>query len=93
MFIILTIAFTLILFAIIPIIWKLFKGMLLLPFKICFPTRPTEHDYYAEDSSAIWLEGANGRYFRYDLENDTESQMDDLKEFYREHKDKETVNV
>jgi len=93
MFAILTIAFTLILFAAIPIIWKLVKGVILLPFKIILgifgiwcPAPATVRNYYAEDTSAIWVKGNNGRYFRYDLnDSQNEKQMDDLKEFSKEY--------
>lgn len=93
MFAILTIAFTLILFATIPIIWKLVKGVILLPFKIilgilgiCYSAPATIPNYYAEDTSAIWVKGTNGRYFRYDLnDSQNEKQMDDLKEFSKEY--------
>ena len=105
MFAILTIAFTLIFFAAISIIWQLIKGVILLPFKIIFriwfQAPPTVRDYYAEDESAIWLKDEKGRYFRYDLSNPfDDKQMDDFNEFYSDYlvekelkKMKEKVNV
>ena len=73
----------------ISVCWKLIRFVLTLPFKI--GTKPYEHDYFADDETAIWLKGKNGRYFRYDLRIDArddarkEEQMDELKEFFTEN--------
>ena len=85
----------------ITICWKLLKFMILLPFRVLFPTPITVRDYYAEDESAIWLKGEKGRYFRYDLNTPfDDKQMDDFNEFYGDYlaekelqKMKEKVNV
>ena len=82
----------------ISVCWKLIRFVLTLPFKI--GTKPYEHDYFADDETAIWVKGKNGRYFRYDLEigarNDAgyDEQVDALNEFFAEYVlDRESTNT
>ena len=82
----------------ISVCWKLIRSVLTLPFKI--GTETYEHDYFADDETAIWVKGKNGRYFRYGLEigarNDAsdDKQVDALNEFFAENVlDRESINT
>ena len=80
--------------------------MILLPIKIATTVSksPTpEHDYFADDTDAIWIKGIEGQYFRYDLKIDSidgpkkYEQITAMNEFIESYgipeKGKELVNV
>ena len=91
----------LILLITIPIIWKLTTFM--ISFMISIPlnilntiwnghTPNAAIDpfwkYAANDSTAMWIKGTDGRFFRYglNLSDEAESlQMEELNKFYRNH--------
>ena len=89
----------LILLITIPIIWKV--SIFVISFVISIPdnilntiwngrppsvSRDSFWKYAANDSTAMWIQGKNGRFFRYGLnlsEDDEDRQMDELNKFYR----------
>ena len=91
----------LILLITIPIIWKLITFVLTLiiivPIKLIFGgwdntaqngTIDPFWKYAANDSTAMWIKGTDGRFFRYglNLSDEAEShQMEEFNEFYRNH--------
>ena len=88
----------LVLYFAISVCWQLLRSILTLPFKV--GTETYEHDHFADDETAIWVKGKNGRYFRYDLEigarNDAgyDEQVDALNEFFAEYvSDRELTNT
>ena len=85
--------------------WNLTKFMISLSLKMIFGILGIPYRYlmnkttwgrldrepspYIDDDTSIWVEGNNGRYFRYDLALDgkaLDNQMDNLQSFYRTHK-------
>ena len=98
------IACTFIACGILYLCWKIVVGVVLLPVKIATAVSksPTpEHDYFADDTNAIWLKGKENQYFRYDLTIDSKDnpakykQIDEMNAFLRKYgiEDKELVNV
>jgi len=88
----------------ISLCWKITKGVVGLTSKIVLPsTPPIEHDYFADDTNAIWLKGIDNRHFRFDLKIDSidspakYEQIDKMNEFLNAYgipeKGKELVNV
>jgi hypothetical protein len=91
----------LILLITIPIIWKLIifmiTFMLTAPFKLAaigMNGRITNQRidpfwaHAANDSTAIWVKGTDGRFFRYGLNLSDEAenhQIEEFNEFYRNH--------
>ena len=82
----------------ISVCWQLLRSILTLPSKV--GTGTYEHDHFADDETAIWVRGKNGRYFRYDLEigarNDAgyDEQVDALNEFFAKNVlDSESTNT
>jgi len=91
----------LILLITIPIIWKLtifmITFMITAPFKLMAvgingrnQNEPLDPfwKYAANDSTAMWIKGTDGRFFRYglNLSDDAEGhQMEEFNEFYRNH--------
>ena len=72
----------------ISLCWKVVKGVAGVTSKMIGPSPlPVGHDYFSDDTGAIWLKGLEGQYFRYDLRVDSvESpakyeQIDSMNEF------------
>ena len=91
----------LILLITIPIIWKLtifvITFIIMVPIKLMSvgwngtvqnETIDPFWKYAANDSTAMWIKGTDGRFFKYglNLSDEAESlQMDELNKFYRNH--------
>jgi len=77
-----------IILATICICWKILGWMVSLLFMPFRSKDEYEHDYFAEDQTAIWFKGTEGQYFKYDLskrDEERKSQDDDLHKFMDRH--------
>ena len=79
--------------------WKITKFMLSLtigvPYRWWFDSPYKNELPIPQESSALWVHGANGQYFRYDInvaDEDIERQNDELTNFYRQQ-ERSKVNV
>ena len=71
--------------------WKITKFMLSLTIGVPYRwwvDSPYKNELpIPREPSALWVQGANGQYFRYDInvaDEDIERQNDDLTNFYRQ---------